>query len=297
MLDRFLQNLSVEVEPFALCMLDAGWRLTLPGPPVAMLHFVVQGEGSVIVPNKKPEKIGPNWLVVIPAGTGHSLETAGSVTRELRIDCAPEGPPVHRIVAGESGPLEMVIGCGTLKVRYGEAMDLFGHLREMLVVDLSSIPEVPILFKGILAEQSRFEPGGPVLQGAMMTQLLVHMFRELSRGTGTPLPWLAALEDSRLALALDAIVEDPAAHHTVESLAEIACMSRSAFARRFHEAFDRSPINLVNHVRMEHAAKLLSSGHMPVDQIASRVGFLSRSHFSQAFKKHIGLTPGEYRRS
>jgi hypothetical protein len=37
-LDRYLANLSVEVEPFALCMLDSGWRLTLPGPPCAMLH-------------------------------------------------------------------------------------------------------------------------------------------------------------------------------------------------------------------------------------------------------------------
>jgi hypothetical protein len=44
-LDRYLANLSVEVEPFALCMLQSGWRLTLPGPPCAMLHFVVEGDG------------------------------------------------------------------------------------------------------------------------------------------------------------------------------------------------------------------------------------------------------------
>lgn len=30
-LDRYLANLSVEVEPFALCLLETGWRLTLPG--------------------------------------------------------------------------------------------------------------------------------------------------------------------------------------------------------------------------------------------------------------------------
>ncbi len=44
-LDRYIANLSVEVEPFALCMLQAGWRLTLPAPPCAMLHFVIEGEG------------------------------------------------------------------------------------------------------------------------------------------------------------------------------------------------------------------------------------------------------------
>ena len=35
-LERYLANLSVVVEPFALCLLEAGWRLTLPGPPCAI---------------------------------------------------------------------------------------------------------------------------------------------------------------------------------------------------------------------------------------------------------------------
>ncbi len=47
MLERYLRNLSIEVEPFALCKLDSGWRLALPAPPVTMLHFVVQGEGWI----------------------------------------------------------------------------------------------------------------------------------------------------------------------------------------------------------------------------------------------------------
>ncbi|NOR20645.1 MAG: hypothetical protein GQ538_11225, partial [Xanthomonadales bacterium] len=44
-LERYMSNLSVEVEPFAVCMLDRGWRLSLPGPPCAMLHFIVRGDG------------------------------------------------------------------------------------------------------------------------------------------------------------------------------------------------------------------------------------------------------------
>jgi hypothetical protein len=37
MLDRYLANLSVE--PFALCLLQSGWRLTLPGTPVLQGAF------------------------------------------------------------------------------------------------------------------------------------------------------------------------------------------------------------------------------------------------------------------
>jgi AraC-like DNA-binding protein len=82
----------------------------------------------------------------------------------------------------------------------------------------------------------------------------------------------------------------------VESLAEAASMSRSAFADRFAAAFDRTPMSLVNHVRMQRAAHLLQqSDALSIDEIADRVGFSSRSHFSRAFKKHTGAAPAEFR--
>lgn len=293
-LDRYLSNLSVDVEPFALCMLQSGWRLTLPGPPTAMLHFVVEGEGWLSCPDGTHSRLAPNWLVVIPAGAVHSLETPETYEHELTIECTPTGPPVHHIVAGES-PAEMIVGCGTLNVRYGESIGLFDHLSEVLIVDLSDIPEVPGLFQSLINEQSQDEPGTPVLQGAIMTQLLVHMLRIISAKPGSNLTWLAALHDPRLAQAIDRIMDDPFAPHSVDSLAESVHMSRSAFAKHFHDAFLRSPMNLVNHIRMERAAKLLTSTPLPVERIGSRCGFSSRSHFSNAFKKHTGMSPAEFR--
>ena len=72
-LERYLANLSVEVEPFAVCLLEAGWRLTLPGPPCAMLHFVVAGDVWLIGPDGARKRIGPGWVIVIPEGAQHSL--------------------------------------------------------------------------------------------------------------------------------------------------------------------------------------------------------------------------------
>jgi AraC family transcriptional activator of mtrCDE len=294
-LDRYLANLSIEVEPFALCMLDAGWRLTLPGPPCAMLHFVVRGEGWLSCPDGTHKPIGPNWVIVIPTGTVHSLETEEQFDHELKIDCAPSGPPVHYILAGDDGPVEMVVGCGTLNVRYGEALGLFDHLSELLVIDLNGVEEVPGLFQVLMREQANNGPGKPILQGAIMTQLLVHMLRALAEQSESSLAWLNALDDPRLARVIDHILEDPAAPHSVESLAEVAHMSRSSFSRHFHDAFSKSPMSLVNHVRLERAAKMLYAGRYPIEQIGSRVGFSSRSHFSQAFKKHTGHSPAEFR--
>ena len=293
-LERYLANLSIEVEPFAVCQIDDGWRLSLPGPPCAMLHFVVKGDGWLSCPDGTHTKIGSNWAIVIPTGTAHSLDSCEDFENELRIDCIPNEPPVHYINAGESGETDMAVGCGTLNVRYGEALGLFDHLSEVLIMDLSDIPEVPNLFQILLNEPVSDAPGMPVLQGAIMTQLLVYMLRKLSSQSESSLAWLKALEDSRLAKVIDHILDDPGLPHTVESLADVASMSRSAFSSHFHDAFLKPPMALVNHVRIERAAKMLTTHRGSIEQIGRRVGFSSRSHFSKAFKKHTGVSPATY---
>jgi AraC-like DNA-binding protein len=42
---------------------------------------------------------------------------------------------------------------------------------------------------------------------------------------------------------------------------------------------------------MEKAKAILENSRVPVTDIAYELGFTSTSHFSQAFKKHYGVTP------
>ncbi|MEX1993512.1 MAG: AraC family transcriptional regulator, partial [Steroidobacteraceae bacterium] len=140
--------------------------------------------------------------------------------------------------------------------------------------------------------------GSEALMGAMMTQCLVHVFRHLAHARDDRLPWLAALGDPRLARAIQSVLDAPTARHTVDSMAGIASMSRSAFARRFKEAFGNSPMNLVRLVRMHLAADLLARDEtLSIDAVAGLVGFSSRSHFSQTFKNHYDRSPSAYRAS
>ena len=134
------------------------------------------------------------------------------------------------------------------------------------------------------------------MTSALMSQCLVQLFRRLSEESGDQIPWLSALSDPRLARALDRILDDPAADHTVESLAETASMSRSAFAEHFQAVFDRTPMNLVTNVRMQRAAQVLQQNQsLSIDEVAARVGYSSRSHFSRAFKQHYGVAPADFR--
>ena len=66
------------------------------------------------------------------------------------------------------------------------------------------------------------------------------------------------MEDDRLGRVLDRIFEDLAGDHTVESLADVAGMSRSAFSESFTEAFGRPPMTFLHQLRMQRAANLLT---------------------------------------
>ena len=72
-------------------------------------------------------------------------------------------------------------------------------------------------------------------------------------------------------------------------------MSRSVFARRFHDGFHRTPMDYVREVRLRSSARLLGQHELSVDVIAAKVGFASRSHFSKAFSEQFGCSPTAFR--
>lgn len=232
---------------------------------------------------------------VVPSGTKHILESSGDIRDELRIEVPPSGEQVCEFIAGSSEQTDLVLGCGIVSVRYGPSLDIFDHLHEVLAVDLSSAPESLPAFQGILAEQSNAIAGSDAMTGALMTQCLVHLFRCLPSRGENALPWLVALQDERLGRVVDMILDAPGADYTVESMAETAAMSRSAFAEHFAESFGRSPMSFVNHVRMQRAAQLLRVDNLSIDEISRTVGYSSRSHFSRAFRDHSGLPPKDFR--
>ena len=292
LLDKLLSHMVVHVEPFATCLLSGGWRLGLPGPPDAMFHFALQGSGVVRGPAGEKYRLERYSLAVVPKGVQHALECGPEIRSERLIESSPSGDGVVQLIAGPMETVELRVACGVVRASYGDSLGLFQRMREIIVADLSGYPQVRAAFETILEEQGGTSPGSIMLTRSLMSQCLVYLLRQLGERSDGRLPWLSGLEDPDLGRVLDLMLERPAAPHTVDSLAQIAHMSRSLFAERFKAAFGDSPIAILHDIRMRRAADLLRQRpETSIEQLARDVGFSSRSHFSAAFKEYFGASP------
>jgi len=73
-------------------------------------------------------------------------------------------------------------------------------------------------------------------------------------------------------------------------------MSRSVFAVRFKTVVGEGPLTYLTRWRMHRAAQLLASGVHSMSEVAQSVGYETDSAFAKAFKRHMGATPGAFRR-
>ena len=71
---------------------------------------------------------------------------------------------------------------------------------------------------------------------------------------------------------------------------------QSPMFNRIAELFSRNASNYITTIRLNAARKLLSTTKKSVTDIAAEVGFFDQSHFTRAFKRERGITPGQYRR-
>lgn len=88
-------------------------------------------------------------------------------------------------------------------------------------------------------------------------------------------------------------------HYTEElSLDEVAAaagMEKTALCRAFKKTTGNTIMQCVIRVRIEQACHLLLTTSLTISQIAWQCGFGSFSQFSTQFRRHVGMSPGEYR--
>jgi len=82
---------------------------------------------------------------------------------------------------------------------------------------------------------------------------------------------------------------------SIDSLAERAGMGPRNFIRRFKAATGRVPGAYIQTLRVSAAKELLEHGSSSIQAVSSKIGYEDIGFFRNLFKRHTGMTPGEYR--
>ncbi len=83
---------------------------------------------------------------------------------------------------------------------------------------------------------------------------------------------------------------------TVKSIADYIGLSVSRFSSVFHAKTAYSPLNYLNHIRIQQACHYLDFSDMKINQLCSLVGYDDPLYFSRIFTKTMGISPLEYRK-
>ena len=158
----------------------------------------------------------------------------------------------------------------------------------------SPVIDDPVLFENLRQMNLALERSSSALERE--TRLLWSMVQLVRRHA-----------DSRIALpngssdhhALEQVQAYLHAHFAeniaLETLAQVANLSPFHLSRLFREHIGLPPHAYLNQVRVTHAKNLLRQG-MPIVDVALRVGYADQSHLSKAFKRIVGVAPGQYRK-
>lgn len=81
---------------------------------------------------------------------------------------------------------------------------------------------------------------------------------------------------------------------TLDEMAEMVNINPTYLSMLFKEQVGTTYIKYLTNVRLEKAKKLLNEGHK-VKDVSEMVGYHNSRHFSELFKKTIGLTPDQFK--
>jgi AraC family transcriptional regulator len=257
-------------------------------------------------------RASPTWEYDAPALTHHRLVLVTRPPQEL--DLRFEGMRRHvplpagaiiLVPAGTPGQVRWRGGFDWLHI-YLEpglvgrvAAEAFGLDPARLAVpplDGLDLPHLRAVMWAVDAELAAGGPGGRLAAESLANVLAVRLIRHLLAPCRPARGRDGALPRSRLRAVVAYIEENLEAGPTLEQMAAVARLSPYHFARQFKAATGFPPYQFVISRRVERAKQLLQQGgDVSLAEVAAEAGFSDQSQFCQHFKRHVGVSPGQFR--
>ena len=161
-----------------------------------------------------------------------------------------------------------------------------------LRLNMEDLASLQYLIDRLEKELAAREPGFRLLATALFMEMITFLSRCYGRAHGSTSRKLL-----RLGEAISYIEEHYRKDIDLDQLSAIAHMSRRTFTRTFRDAMGMSAVDHLIHLRIARAYDLLRSNDIMVTEAAFDVGFSDSNYFTRQFKRIIGQSPSEFRRT
>lgn len=263
-------------------------------------HIVLRGACWLCVPNDDPVLLSEGDIALVPNGASQTIKASPELQPESLQDLIAGGAIQDQTLCVGDGVETASLLCGFCK--FDEAIDhpvvailpSYIHLRQQ---DLGASPWLSTAMKLMSLEANLSSHGSTAIISRLIEVIFIQVIRQATEREGQiNNGFIRAISDKSLSKALSAIHTSPQDKWRVEDLAQIAGMSRSAFAKKFQNEIGRTPIEYLRDWRLMRARRLLSSTNFSINEIAEQCGYDSLPSFSKLFKNRFDIGPSAYRK-
>jgi AraC family transcriptional regulator len=258
-------------------------------------------------------RASPAWEYNAPALTHHRLVLVTRPPQGLElwfegvkrhvpppagaIILVPAGTPGRVRWSGGFDWLHIYLEPGLVARVAAEACDLDPGRLTVPPLDALDLPHLRAAMSAVDCELTTGGAGGPLAAESLANVLAVHLIRHLMAPRPIARKRDGTLPRERLRAVVEYIEGHLHASPTLEQMAAVTRLSAYHFARQFKAATGLPPHQYLIARRIERARQLLRDGDLSLAEVAVCTGFSDQSQFSHHFKRLVGVTPGQFRRS
>ncbi len=294
-INAILRRINFRAEVFYRGQVCDSWALDTSGSGNVNFHMICHGDCWLHFPGKQEVTyLRGGDIVVFPEDAVHVLSSSKLPPKAFGIQDISAETPLSRENRGTA------LLCGYLITDPLVRKLLLQNLPSFVVISANT-PNMPAASINILLDllftEAKFNLlGATAILDRLADALMFYVVRDLAINQLEFPGLLGVLSDAYLGKSVHAFTLDPAKAWTLESLASVACLSRSVFAERFLKVCKIPPMEFVAIWRMYLARRWLEQDNANVVDVAERCGYQSAAAFSKAFKRIIGVGPGQCRK-
>jgi AraC family transcriptional regulator len=215
---------------------------------------------------------GPGTIYLLPAGTIDRLTWSGPTTR-----------------------LILIMDPGFLN----RSLESTSHLDNVELITHWNLRDrhIESLMLAMYADLEDGSPAGPLYGESLGMALAVYLGRRYSIRGAKEEHLRGGMPSARLNRVVDFINQNSARDLRLWELADVAEMSPHYFCQLFKQSTGMTAYQYVLRARVERAKRFLRDPKLTIAQTSAATGFSDQSHFTKVFRRIVGMTPTEFRKS